>query len=64
MRGIFSFISETKEGLMNMSVLKNYLLSNDLPAMHWVGKVSFGKLMSEKFRISAAPKVQKVNPFL
>ena len=38
--------------------------SYDLPAIHWVGKVSFGKLISEKFKTFAAPKVQKVNPFL
>ena len=30
-----------------MSILKNYVLSNDLPAMHWVGKVSFGKLIGK-----------------
>ena len=38
--------------------------SYDLPSMHWVGKVTFGKLISEKFRIFAVPKVQKVSPFL
>ena len=37
--------------------------SYDVPAVHWVGKVSFGKLISVKFRIFSAPKVQKVNPF-
>ena len=34
--------------------------SYDLPAMHRVGKVSFGKFMLEKFRIIAASKFKKL----
>ena len=50
-------MSETKEGLINMRILKKRSpKSYKLPALHIVGQVSFGKLTLVKLGIFAAPK--------
>ena len=60
-RGCFYIISETKEGLMNMSILKKRSSkSYNLPAVHIVGRECFGKLTLVKFGIFAAPKNESI----
>ena len=56
LRGCFYVISETKEGPMNMSILKKHSKSHNLPSVPIVWKVNFGKLTLVKFGIFAAPK--------